>query len=303
MTSTSISARCMSALENGSSSQSSISARGGGARRRRRARRPAARRARRRRCARSTSVVSASAGGPNGDLLAVQADDAVPAPRLLDVVRGDEQDAALVAQLAEQRLDARAARPRRRRERLVEQQHRRVLQQRAGDQHALALAAGERRRSGGGRGRRGRRARAPRRAASRSARATRRQAGVRRVRAHQHDVERADREVEPRAIGLRHVGRQRPRARPSRAAPGSSPSSARNSVVLPPPLGPSTAAIVPGVERERDAARATSLPARVAAGEVTRRARAAHARAPPIDDREMPPPSTAIAGPGPTLSS
>jgi len=79
----------------------------------------------------------------DGDLLAVQADDLVPASRLLDVVGGDEQDAALVAQLAEQRFDAGRAGGVDAAERLVEQHHRPVLQQRAGDQHALPLAAGE----------------------------------------------------------------------------------------------------------------------------------------------------------------
>ena len=69
-------------------------------------------------------------------------------------------------------------------------------------------------------------------------------------RAHQRDVERADREVEPRALGLRHDADARRRAASVPARGRSSPSSARKSVVLPPPLGPRTAMRSPGVRGE-----------------------------------------------------
>ena len=126
-------------------------------------------------------------------------------------------------------------------ERLVQQQQRRVLDERPRDEHALALAAGE----VAERVARARSARPTRssasRASARSARPGRRHHGSRETRAHQRHVERADREVEPRALGLRH---ERRRARPAgRACPrtsASSPVSTRNSVDLPPPLGPST---------------------------------------------------------------
>jgi hypothetical protein len=91
-------------------------------------------------------------------------------------------------------------------QRLVEEQHRGVLHQRASDQDALALAAGERAeavvRAVGEPDPRERLAGPlaigagdplePRRAA---------------VRAHQRDIVRGDREVQARAVGLRHVGR------------------------------------------------------------------------------------------------
>ena len=80
----------------------------------------------------------------------MQAQHAVEAARLLDVVGGDQQRAALVAQLAQHGLDPRGARRVDARQRLVEQQHARVLDERAGDQHALALAAGERPEAGAG---------------------------------------------------------------------------------------------------------------------------------------------------------
>ena len=75
--------------------------------------------------------------------------------------------------------------------------------------------------------------------------------GQPRQRPHRRHVERRDRVVEPRALGLGH-GRRRSRAtRSVPASGGSSPSSARSSVVLPPPLGPSRASVCPRAGRSR----------------------------------------------------
>ena len=138
------------------------------------------------------------------DLLAAQAQDAIPAARLLDVVGGDQQHAALGAQVVEDPHDRLLAGLVDSRERLVEQQHAGVLDERAGDQHALALAARQRaealarvlgeadalQRSARQRAVGGGHAPVPRRA---------------RIGAHQRDVERADGEVQARALGLRDV--------------------------------------------------------------------------------------------------
>ena len=88
---------------------------------------------------------------------------------------------------------------------------------------------------------------------------------------------------------------------------GSSPSSARKSVVLPPPLGPSTPTISPAPGDEADVAQ------RVRTGDVAARepldphAHAGTARArsavAPATAAKTPPPSTASAGPAPTLSA
>src|SRR2546423_3091227 len=80
---------------------------------------------------------------PEGDLAPVQAEDAVEATRLLEVVRRDEERATLAGEVAEEPLEKVGARLVDTRERLVEEQHRRVLDERAGDEDALALAAGE----------------------------------------------------------------------------------------------------------------------------------------------------------------
>ena len=85
---------------------------------------------------------------------------------------------------------------------LVEEQHPRVLDEGAGDQRALALAAGELAEGLPRQRRRGRPARAPRAAASRSAPARAPPPGQPRERAHRRHVEGRDRVVEPRALGL-----------------------------------------------------------------------------------------------------
>ena len=128
---------------------------------------------------------------------------------------------------------------------------RRVLRERARDQRELPLAAGDARvdasaRCGDARAVASARARA---LASRAPTASRTGRQVRRA-SHQHDV--AHREREIACVRLRHVAhaaRDLPRAtsdasrrRRARTAPpcaGSRPSSVLNSVVLPPPLGPS----------------------------------------------------------------
>src|SRR5690242_14186746 len=80
---------------------------------------------------------------PERDLAAVQAQDAVEAAGLLQVVRRDEEGATLTREVDEEPLEEVGTRLVDARERLVEEQHRRVLDERAGDEHALALAAGE----------------------------------------------------------------------------------------------------------------------------------------------------------------
>ena len=151
-------------------------------------------------------------GRAERDLAAVEAQDALPGARLADVVGRHQQRPPLPPQLLEQRLDARGAGRVDARQRLVEQQHRRVLHQRAGDQHALALAAGELAEA---------LARPILEADARERREARPavEAAVERraaVGAHQRDVERGDREVEPRPLGLGHVGGRGRRARPCR---------------------------------------------------------------------------------------
>ena len=136
------------------------------------------------------------------DLAPVEAEDAVPAARLLEVVRRDQDAAALASQLVEKAFEQVGARLVDARERLVEEEDRRVLDERAADEHALPLAAGElaelllrqvaqadalQRRK-------------PERALAAAERAPPRHP---RERAHQRDVERGDRVVEPRALRLR----------------------------------------------------------------------------------------------------
>ena len=188
-------------------------------------------------------------GRAERDLAAVQAQHALEAARLLDVVGGDEQRAALVAQLAQHRLDARGARRVDARERLVEQQHARVLDERAGDQHALALAAGERAEARAGARRRARRARAPASAVVALRAAEPAVEGRAVVGAHQRDVERVDGEVQPGVVGLGHVGRRARPARPRRggraarrAARGTASSCRRRWARARPPTVPGSSA-------------------------------------------------------------
>ena len=127
--------------------------------------------------------------------------------RLRDVVGRHQQRAALGLQLREHALDLRRARAVDARQRLVEQQQRRVLDERAGDQDALALAAAERPEARVRPARRAPRARAPRRPSRGPSRATRLNHGVRPYAPISATSCARDREVEPRALGLRHVRR------------------------------------------------------------------------------------------------
>ena len=109
-------------------------------------------------------------------------------------------------------------------------------------------------------------------------------------RPHQRDVERAHRVVEPRALGLRDDAAPAVHRRPCRRATCSSPSSARNSVVLPPPLGPSTPTRIPRVIVEGDVldrGRARVAGGQAAGGDeltasAARIASSRHPRLPPV---------------------
>ena len=105
--------------------------------------------------------------------------------------------------------------------------------------------------------RRGRR-RAAARAASRAARPSAATTAAPRC-VHQRDVERARREVQARALGLRDVRCSR-RARPASLS-SRSPSRTRKRVVLPPPLGPSTPTTCPCARGERHAGERLPAPA------------------------------------------
>jgi hypothetical protein len=119
-------------------------------------------------------------------------------------VGGRDDRTPLRSKVGEERVEQLLARAVDARERLVEEQDRRVLDERARDEHALALAAGE--------------VAEPRvgevgeadpveRGVGEDALAPARRAPPRdpRERAHERDVERADRIVEPRALRLRHI--------------------------------------------------------------------------------------------------
>ena len=150
-------------------------------------------------------------GGPNATCRRLRQSTRSQRARLLEVVRRDQDAAALGGELVEQPLEQLGARLVDARERLVEQQDRRVLDERAGDEHALALAARELAELLVARGRRARRARAPRARRAARRRPGRRHHGEPRERAHQRDVERADRDS--RAASARSAGRSRSRPR------------------------------------------------------------------------------------------
>src|SRR2546423_5435697 len=80
---------------------------------------------------------------PEGDLAPVEAEDAVEAARLLEVVRRDEERATLAGEVAEEPLQEVGARLVDARERLVEEQDRRRLGERAGGGDAPAPGARE----------------------------------------------------------------------------------------------------------------------------------------------------------------
>src|SRR5207237_1156400 len=82
-------------------------------------------------------------GWAERDLAPVQAQHLVPARDLLDVMRRDQDSAPVGGELVEQPLEQLGARLVDARERLVEEQHGLVLDEGAGDENALALAARE----------------------------------------------------------------------------------------------------------------------------------------------------------------
>ena len=140
---------------------------------------------------------------PEGDLAAVEAQHDVPAARLVDVVRGDEQRAALAGQPHEQLLEALgadASRP-------VKGSSRSTTSASC----TSARATSTRWRWPPERSPKVACAWSARPMASSASRACARSRAARapppgqaRDRAHDGDVERADREVQPRALGLRH---------------------------------------------------------------------------------------------------
>ena len=210
------------------------------------------------------------------------------------------------AQLGEQRLDALGADRVDGAERLVEQQHRRVLDQRPGQQHPLALAA---------------RQLAEALVAALSSRPTRASACGRRValrparrqppapvaqRAHQGHVQRADREVEPRAVGLGQVGRAGRRPRRCRAARAGRRPARGTGWSCRRRWGRARTGEVPGVERERDVLeRGRAARSRRRGPRPGRRARSPATLRSPLTTRSRRTagrPTTATAGPGGTSS-
>jgi uncharacterized Zn-finger protein len=171
-------------------------------------------------------------------------------------VGGDEQAAALARELDEQALQPLRARRVQPGERLVEHHHGRVLHEGARHQDALALAARQR-----AEGRVGLRA---------EAHPVERRAGLRALGAagpppprqpphgaHRRHVEGGDREVQARALRLRHHGAARalehPRVRLELAE------QSRNKVVFPPPFGPRTPTRSPA-RTLNDTSRSTTSP-------------------------------------------
>ncbi len=152
----------------------------------------------------SVARVSDLCGSAEGHLVAVEAEHEVEGAGALHVVARHEQRPPLGAQLVEDAVDQRRAGGVDARERLVEQKHARVLDQRAGEERALALAArqlAEANARGVGEAHA-----LERGCGSVSFCAARRQPpAAGRERAHQRHVERGHREVEARALGLGHV--------------------------------------------------------------------------------------------------
>ena len=228
--------------------------------------RRAARRSRRRRCLERLAGRAPSSGGPNAIWRWFRhstRSQARACSRSWVATSTPRPSAASSSSSAVEPLGARRVEAG---ERLVEQQQPRVLHERARDQHALALAAGQLAERSSARGRAARprsSASSARRRSARPGRPPPRQPGQR---PHQRDVERGDRVVEARALGLRHGGRARPRLERPRER-RSSPSSTRNSVVLPPPLGPSTRDALAGARRSNVTPR-DGRAAAVAGGQV-----------------------------------
>ena len=141
-------------------------------------------------------------------------------------------------ELGDERLEPRGARRVEAGEGLVEEQHAGVLHERAGDEHALALAAGERAERAPRPGRRGRPRRAPPARPSRSARPARRHHG-RPATVPMSATSRAETGKSSRERSVCGTTRA-PRRALEPPAGASSPVRTRKSVVLPPPFGPRT---------------------------------------------------------------
>src|SRR5436190_23423703 len=75
-----------------------------------------------------------------GDLALVQAEDCIPAPRLVEVVRGDDDAAPLRRQLGDQGLEALGGRDVEPGEGLIEKQQLGVLDKAPGDENSLPLS-------------------------------------------------------------------------------------------------------------------------------------------------------------------
>src|SRR3954452_2338950 len=82
-------------------------------------------------------------GRSKRDLAPVQAEDEIPLARLLDVVRGDQEAMAVAREIRQQPLEQLGTDGVESRERFVQQQQLRVLDQRTRDEDTLPLAAGE----------------------------------------------------------------------------------------------------------------------------------------------------------------
>ncbi len=217
--------------------------------RRRAGREPHERAARRSRAARPRSATSA--GGAEGDLAAVQAQHRVPGQRLRDVVGGDEHARALRPRACRSARSGRAALG--------------ASRPVNGSSKSTTSASCSSARATSTRWRcppesspnvsRACRRRPTRSSASsaaaRSARPGRRHHGPRPSAPISTTSSARDGVVQPRALGLRHGPAAPAHASSVPRRGASSPSSARISVVLPPPLGPSTPTRSPARDGQR----------------------------------------------------
>ena len=199
-------------------------------------------------------------------------DDAVAhVDRLVDVV-GDEQHrrAARFPEAQHLVLHAHAREGVERAERLVEQQHLRVIDQRAGERDALGHAAGEMVRVGVGEGFQADEAHELVDLVALLAQHAARDQARLDVAADGEPGEQVGVLEDQAALGARAGDRlgRRPRAR--RQSGASSPAIRRSSVDLPQPLGPTSDTSSPGRDRERHAVERVraSLPGRPASGNV-----------------------------------
>ena len=135
------------------------------------------------------------------------AEHEVEVASLADVVGRDEDRPALVAQLGQDRQDPFSRGLIDTAQRLVEEQHAGILRKRPGDQDPLALAPGEGAEAASGLALQADALERPPRGAALPG-ADPPVPGKRSVGPHEDDIQGADREVEPRPLGLRDVGRR-----------------------------------------------------------------------------------------------